>query len=439
MNAMKLHAGSKWYSKHHSRRTGYLKYRPMYVEPLEDRCMMSAFSPFQAAADGSSVSAQKLAGGAGDLVSPTAVYAPETTGVPMTVSIGGTASPENAAVTQTGGPVTLITSESAATLNPEEWFEAGGIPEQLSIGGIPPGDAGGVAGGDGGGRLPLEIPGFSGYGNAYFLDNANDSLARIVWLYAEYFGNQQRVVPLTTDLPRPRMNDAWNRYGLFGSSLGGTVFYDENPQAPVEKKEKAVPKEVLPQKPEREMEHHLDTEMEKTLQDLIRQKQYFEQKRTPEPYELEQPVLPPNAPLPRQSAPEQRLKPGIPEAEPGTPSQKGEKPDIRENPSALPDWEQELKDLQEELERSPIGDGITEEDLNRLSESVAALPWNLNRRTDFPGIVLQNAEEGKNEKERPTREVISETLPKNETLYEAPSREMAVSNRNAASGVKNAS
>ncbi len=421
---------------------------------------MSAISPFQAAASGMTAGAQQMARGAGDLESPVAVYAQETPGaVPTTVSIGETASRENAAVFPTASPAAspaapqILMSASSFTsslnanftLNPGGWFETGGIPASISIDGIPWGDAGGVAGGNGGGRLPLEIPGFSGYGNAYFLDNADDTLARIVWLYAEYFGNQQRVVPVQTNLPRPDVNTSSDNYGLFGSYLGGSVFYAEEEQGPVEKKEKKEPKIIEPQRHENQMEQRLDTELDRSFHDLLKQKKFFEQKRTPEPFPLEQPRLPPNAPLLKpenqdskpptenkeKSETPESLKIPAPTENPAEEQKMNRNPkeNFNRNPYENTEWELELRRLQEELRRNSTGDGISAEEWDLISEAVAKNDlYSLNPHSDLIGAVLQNEEVWKKDPLRPTREVISETQSQEEALYEVPSREYTRSN-----------
>ena len=100
-----------------------------------------------------------------------------------------------------------------------------GIPTRFRIPGIPSGDTGGEAGFNGGGALALEIPGFSGYGNAYYLDIFDASLPRTIWLYAMYFRNQARITPGPVYLARPTIDHAWENCAFDGYHIGGSVYF----------------------------------------------------------------------------------------------------------------------------------------------------------------------------------------------------------------------
>lgn len=328
-----------------ARRTGYLKYRPLIVEPLETRRFMSAFSPVQSAALETGAEMATLSD---EMVSSSAIFAPQ---VPIAVSreenvsqgsaaadfgkqdvdqaaslnkadletlrrlaVSGTEESELIAANAELGLVSGMTAETANTL-------AQDFPS------IPPGDAGGLAGGNGGGRLPLEIPGFGGYGNAYYLTDLA-SMPRVVWLYAQYFGNQQRVVPETTELPRSDENLSAGSAGLFGTSLGTPFSYsylsgsdkdDSGDESDEKKEESRNEKEEVPPIQERKIEHFIQEEMDRKFLDLLERKKFFEKQRSPMKYELQKPVFPEDVPIPeiwpgerKQDSQEFRPEPGIP-------------------------------------------------------------------------------------------------------------------------------
>lgn len=101
-----------------------------------------------------------------------------------------------------------------------------GIPTRPFFPGIPSGDTGGLAGFNGSsGVLALEIPGFSGYGNAYYLDIFRSSLPRTIWLYAMYFGDQVRVTPGPVNLARPVIDNTSASSVFGGYHIGGSVYF----------------------------------------------------------------------------------------------------------------------------------------------------------------------------------------------------------------------
>lgn len=321
----------------HSNRPRNLRFRPMCAEALEERMVMSALSPLQPA-----VSMETAAKVPEDLVSSSAVYAPAIPGE-GTLHTEGLSLPEDAAAGSIlpGQPSEKGTDRTAARLTDVSWtaLEGEGIrwaerssaalaaaeevsetavgdmgeeltddPAQSLIPGIPPGDAGGLAGGNGGGRLPLEIPGFGGYGNAYYLTNVNEPLARVIWLYAQYFNDQQRVAPSQTELPRSRTDYSSSTTGLFGTSLGGMIYYDEidgdgdakppeEEEMPKIEEENALPKS---RSEEPRIEHHLEQELEHTLQKMIPWEFNGEIPRSWEKYELRKPQIPEVLPKPQE-------------------------------------------------------------------------------------------------------------------------------------------
>ncbi|MDO4570888.1 MAG: hypothetical protein Q4D38_10920 [Planctomycetia bacterium] len=149
-------------------------------------------------------------------------------------------------------------------------FETGGIPGAIYVPGIPPGDAGGMAGGNGGGRLPLQIPGFQGYGNAYYLDINDQTLPRVIWLYAEYFRNQARVAPGLAYLARPEMNRSYENYSYFGVKLSPSVFSLVHPDMEDDERQGEILDQMQREKRSELMERHLQKDLEKTLDDMER-------------------------------------------------------------------------------------------------------------------------------------------------------------------------
>ncbi len=312
------------------RRTGNLKYRPLIVEPLETRRFMSAFSPVQPAA--LETEGAEIADLSDEMVSSSAIYAPQ---VPIAVSWEENVSQGSAAadlekqdivseasLKKTGAEIPLLTVDGAekldglasaeSRLNSVASETANTLAQEIA--GIPPGDAGGLAGGNGGGRLPLEIPGFGGYGNAYYLTDLT-SMPRVIWLYAQYFGNQRRVVPETTDLPRSEDDISAGNSGLFGTSLGMPFSYsdlsgsdkNESEDGGEEKKDEA---EGAPPVQDRKIERFIQEEMDRKFLDLLERKKFFEKQRSPMKYELQKPVFPENTPIPEdwpgESTPELR-------------------------------------------------------------------------------------------------------------------------------------
>ncbi len=298
----------------HSNRPRNLRFRPMCAEALEERMVMSTLSPLQPA-----VSMETAAKVPEDLVSSSAVYAPAIPGE-GTLYTAGLSLPEDAAAGSIlpGQPSEKGTDRTAARLTDISWtaLEGEGMrleeltddPAQSLIPGIPPGDAGGLAGGNGGGRLPLEIPGFSGYGNAYYLTNVGEPLARVIWLYAQYFNDQQRVAPSQTELPRSRTDYSSSTTGLFGTSLGGMIYYDEidgdgdakppeEDEMPKIEEENALPKS---RSEEPRIEHHLEQELENTLEKMIPWESNGEIPRFWEKYELRKPQIPEVLPKPQE-------------------------------------------------------------------------------------------------------------------------------------------
>jgi len=113
-----------------------------------------------------------------------------------------------------------------------------------------------------------------GDGNTYFLTESGDSIGRVVWLFAMYYGDQARTVPVATTQASAKTNEEWNaNYGLFGTKLSSAVYYDEYPDARIPKK---TPKELLdeaaPQpekKPENRLELKLNPELDRKLRELL--------------------------------------------------------------------------------------------------------------------------------------------------------------------------
>ncbi|MDO4630432.1 MAG: hypothetical protein Q4C70_14735, partial [Planctomycetia bacterium] len=211
------------------------------------------------------------------------------------------------------------------TFNPDIFGpDFGGVP---GFPGIPGGDAGGVAGGNGSvAQLPLMIPGFDGYGNAYFLTLSGDSIGRIVWLYAQYFNDQERVVPKMTVLPRAETSTSNYDSGLFGTSLASSVYYDEQPDAPTPKRGKrrpdTIPGENGEENHENQIEHHLDQELQRTFRNLLQRKEFLERKRTPERFPEITPLYPDGVAIPRESG----------AGESGTPQRDGKSVDSGQEP-----------------------------------------------------------------------------------------------------------
>ena len=73
--------------------------------------------------------------------------------------------------------------------------------------------------------MALEIPGFSGYGNTYYLDIFRSSLPRTIWLYAMYFGDQVRVTPGPVNLARPVIDNTSASSVFGGYHIGGSVYF----------------------------------------------------------------------------------------------------------------------------------------------------------------------------------------------------------------------
>ncbi len=298
-----------------TRRRRNRQFRPMYFEPLEARQVMIAVSPISATALEVS---PRTDDSTEDMASSVAVYAPI---VPETVSLGEAVSQGSAVANHSTNVVARISPEIldaawaiAVGLNESndaidsglntmtDVFSSdfGGVP---NFSGIPGGDAGGVAGGNGSvAQLPLMIPGFGGYGNAYYLTLSGDSIGRIVWLYAQYFNDQERVVPKMTVLPRAERTTSNYDYGLFGASLASSVYYDERPdaQAPERGKRRpdATPGEDGEESRENQIEHHLDQELQRTFRNLLQRKEYLERKRTSERFPEMTPLYPDGAPIP---------------------------------------------------------------------------------------------------------------------------------------------
>lgn len=326
--------GVSWKRRHprHSNRPRNLRFRPMFAEALEERMVMSTLSPLQPAA-----SMESIAKVPEDLVSSSAVYAPAIPGEGsfhsedlslLENAAAGSILPGQPSVNGSDRALARLTDASWTVLEgertnfadrnftaPAETLEisetaVGDVGEELTddpaqpmIPGIPPGDAGGLAGGNGGGRLPLEIPGFGGYGNAYYLTNVGEPLARVIWLYAQYFNDQQRVTPTQTEFPRSRTDYSSSTTGLFGTSLGGMIYYDEidgdgdakppkEENVPKNEEENAIPKK---RSEEPRIEQRLEQELEHTFQELFRKGNDGE---TPpnEKRELRKPVIPEELP-----------------------------------------------------------------------------------------------------------------------------------------------
>lgn len=303
-----------------ARRTGNLKYRPLIVETLETRRFMSAFSPLQSAALETGSGAVNLSD---EMVSSSAFFAPQ---VPIAVSREENVSQGSAAADLVELNVIPAASPKSAGQEMPRLSAVSGTEEAMQIAmnsdsnfnlgeggtvnplapeilGIPPGDAGGLAGGNGGGRLPLEIPGFSGYGNAYYLTDMT-SMPRAVWLYAQYFGNQQRVVPEMTVLPRAASDFSAGSSGVFGTSLGFPISYSElsgsdRQESKDGEEEEKEESEETPEIQERKIEHFIQEEMDRKLLDLLERKKFFEKQRSPLKYQLQKPVFPENVPIPK--------------------------------------------------------------------------------------------------------------------------------------------
>lgn len=420
MTQRSFNTNRKWGVK--PRRPENLKFHPMFLEPLEDRKVMSALSPFQAAA--LVTSAEDAASSTEGLVSSTAFYA---SAVPKTEPASGTASQGSAAAVSSQDPVmpqedlqalsitevglgteagTGLTSAGFAPLTPEEYFELGGIPGQLVIPGIPPGDAGGMAGGNGGGRLPLEIPGFGGFGNAYYLNLSGDTIGRIVWLYAEYFGNQQRVVPQMTVLPRAGLSQFGTDYGLFGTTLASPVFYYETPEAQGEKKEKEIQKETQKDQNENQIEHRMNQELERTFQNLLQRKQFLEKKRSPEEFEFQQPQYPDGVPIPYEQGPENVPGPETPEkgeAPDGVIPPEEDQPEVRPEgiPGQVPERELKLP------ENPPISASWLLDHLFAKENFRQDLtPWFQRRKSSSQGVISESSPQGEVRRESHTPENV---------------------------------
>lgn len=257
--------------------------RTLMMENLEDREVLSAISPIAANVPETA-----------SLMDSAAVYAPativpETTGTVEMIQVNATPSNgENVAhptLQQAQSTDALFASEETlnATLFQSQSLiglpsmpGAGGIPANYrpSIPGIPGTDTGGVAGDNGGGRLALEIPGFRGYGNAYYLDINDETLPRTVWLYAQYFRNQPRVTPGQTWLVRPDIDYSWANYHFDGVRISTSVYSMITDEALEEQKQEKI--EDIMQQEEREekiptfleKENQMEKQIPKTLQDV---------------------------------------------------------------------------------------------------------------------------------------------------------------------------
>lgn len=378
-----------------TRRRRNRQFRPMYFEPLEERQVMSAISPIPVTALEVS---PRTDDSTEDMVSSVAVYAPA---VPETVSIGETLSQGSVVtnhssnltsqntVTHRISPEILDTAWAIAvglnengneigneqntptdSFNPDIFSpDFGGIP---GFPGIPGGDAGGVAGGNGSiAQLPLMIPGFGGYGNAYFLTLSGDSIGRIVWLYAQYFNDQERVVPKMTVLPRAQTSTSNYDSGLFGTSLASSVYYDERPDTQTPERGKRHSDAILgedgKESRENQIEHHLDQELQRTFRNLLQRKEYLEKRRTPERFPEVTPLYLPGEAIPRESeiqneyfqpdSKRENLSEGLPN--------KNETPNFpREDfprgrfPGVIPTEE----NLEENLDENPVENGLKEWD-----------------------------------------------------------------------------
>ncbi|MDO4576020.1 MAG: hypothetical protein Q4D98_12485 [Planctomycetia bacterium] len=182
------------------------------------------------------------------------------------------------AVNQVVSASDWLADRNMAATSPSQQFEDGGIPSTLKIPGIPGGDTGGAAGYNGGGRLPLSIAGFNGYGNAYYLDINDETLPRIVWLYAQYYRNQVRLVPTHVALNRPEVQVQTNLY-FDGARMTEDV-YNLIPEQPADQEK--TDEEIIPappkktgksekpdtEKPKATTDETLEKDLPKTLDDL---------------------------------------------------------------------------------------------------------------------------------------------------------------------------
>lgn len=282
--------------------------RFLMIEDLEDREMLSAISPVAANVQESDT-----------LMASTAVYAPASVSPASTATVeivqhGTTpAAPAAAEKSLTATPPqasmvdAVFASDAATQATRASWFQnpslidlsdmpgGGGIPADYRppIPGIPGTDTGGVAGYNGGGRLPLEIPGFQGYGNAYYLDINDETLPRTVWLYAQYFRNQPRVTPGQTWLVRPDIDYSWANYYFDGVRISTSVYSMITDQAleelKQEKIEDVMKQEALEEIPIVPHENLKEKEMEKHIPKTLRE--------VPEKPEL------PETDTPRENAP----------------------------------------------------------------------------------------------------------------------------------------
>lgn len=133
------------------------------------------------------------------------------------------------------------------------------------------------------GNLPWWTSDFlvNGDGNTYYLTETGDSIGRVVWLFAMYYGNQERTVPEQTTPAVARTEEKWDaNYGLFGTKLSSVVYYDEYPDAARTPK---TPKDLLdeaapqPEKTpteqknqENRLERKLEPELERQLNEMLK-------------------------------------------------------------------------------------------------------------------------------------------------------------------------
>lgn len=133
------------------------------------------------------------------------------------------------------------------------------------------------------GNLPWWTSDFlvNGDGNTYVLTETGDSIGRVVWLFAMYYGNQERTVPGQTTPAVARTEEKWDaNYGLFGTKLSSVVYYDEYPDAartprtPKDLLDEAAPqpgKTPTEQKnQENRLERRLEPELERQLNEMLK-------------------------------------------------------------------------------------------------------------------------------------------------------------------------
>ncbi|MDO4585130.1 MAG: hypothetical protein Q4D62_13630 [Planctomycetia bacterium] len=271
----------KYYTRNSTEHKRRSLNRTLIFEDLEDREVLSAISPVAANVPETT-----------SLMDTTAVYAPATVAPETTTSVEmvpahaslqseawSTPTPQEAEATDaffaTEEIATMALFQSRSTNSLFDITGGGAVPGNYrqSIPGIPGTDTGGVAGYNGGGPLPLQIPGFRGYGNAYYLDINDETLPRTVWLYAEYFRNQPRITPGQVWLVRPDIDYSWENYYFDGVRISTSVYSMITDQALEELKEEKIEDIMQQEKREEKVNTflHKENSMEKQIPKTLRE------------------------------------------------------------------------------------------------------------------------------------------------------------------------